>query len=98
MKEKFFKVKSMAEVIPCSLFINNEKHSQIDDLRKKYDCDAKFRAIVDFMFDLIVNEQITPFELSQALTSAFLMYEEMVLRPLRFKLSPRINALWNNEK
>lgn len=71
--------------------MNNErKTNRKDDPRERYFYDAKFKAIVDFMFSLIVNEQITPFELSQALILALMKYEEMVLRPM-FKIPSGVN-------
>ena len=71
--------------------MNNERMAiRKDDPRERYLYDAEFRAIVDFMFSLIVNEQITPFELSQALILALMRYEEIILRP-RFKIPSGIN-------
>jgi len=82
MKEKFFKVKNIAEVIPCSSSIN----SQIADPRKRYDCDDKFRAIVDFIFNLIASGEFTPFELGQAFSLAFMKYEEKRPAPYPIKI------------
>jgi len=70
-----------------------------DDPRERYANDAEFKTLVDTFFGLIMNvrNRFTPFELRQALVLALIRYEEMTLRPLSFKLSPRIDTSWEKE-
>ena len=65
---------------------------------EKYIHNAKFRAIVDFIFNLIATEQITPFELSQACKLAFLMFEVRRPAPYPFKIPYEKLINVNNEK
>jgi len=79
--------------------MSNEKMAiRKDDPRERYLYDAEFRTLVDAMLKLVENCQFTPFELRQALVLALIKYEELTLRASPFKLSPKIDILWGNEK
>ena len=81
--------------------MNNERNViKMDNPRDRYANDAEFKALVDTFFDLIVNmhDRFTPFELRQALVLALIKYEELTLRPLSFKLFPKVNIWWESEE
>ena len=79
--------------------MDNEKSTiRMDNPRDRYFHDAEFRMLVDSMLDLVKNCQFTPFELKQALILALTMHEELTLRPLPFKLSPRVDTPWENNE
>lgn len=79
--------------------MDNEKSTiRTDNPRKRYLYDGEFRNLVDNMLRIIVDCQFTPFELRQALVLALIMYEEMTLKPLPFKLSPRVDTPWENNE
>jgi len=79
--------------------MSNEKMAiRKDDPRERYLYDAEFRTLVDAMLKLVENCQFTPFELKQALNLALTMHEELTLRPLPFKSSPRVDTPWENDE
>ncbi len=73
--------------------------SMCDDLKKRYDCDDKFKVLVDTFLGFIVGGEFTPFELSQALTLAFLIFEEKRSAPHPIVVPPdKVLINIDNEK